>query len=194
MSLILNEVRALRSELSAVKSKQTEIIRVQNNSSSLPRDIIPDNIPSPVRINIRSQPQFVGNHAPRFAETEDSSNAIPIEQQPIHVQGRDVISLEDDPPLNPFIPPPIKNVLLRKIEKRDFIDLEDLLPVSTNVSKQSHDTPYIDIDTESSALRLRQGEKKAKINNVASWMSAWNVYMQAYLHFRPNMFYEFFSY
>ena len=205
MELILAEVRALRSEVSAVKNKQTEIIRIQNSGVQHESS---QNIPSPVR-NIgtdNNQLQFAANHSHSSTRPNEQSNDDMLAEKGISEsyqqqhQGRNFISIEEDEesPSNPFIPPPIKTSLLKKIEKREFVDFDDLLPVSgsvsNNITKQWQGTPYIDIDVESSALHLRQGEKKTKINNLSSWMSAWNIYMQAYLHYRPDMYYQFFAY
>ena len=99
--------------------------------------------------------------------------------------------------MNPFLPPPIKNSILNKIEKREFIELDDLIPtLSLSVSKISGptSTPYIDVDTVSNTLQLKQFDKKKKINSLGNWIMAWNTFMQAYLHFKPDMFHKLFTY
>ena len=45
---------------------------------------------------------------------------------------------------NPFIPPSLKNVTLKKIEKKEFVDFEELLPY--NQAASNHITsPCIDM-------------------------------------------------
>ena len=97
--------------------------------------------------------------------------------------------------LNPFIPPPIKSSLLKKIEKKEYIDFEELLPSSHSyVNNELINNTVIDVDLETKALKLRPHEKKEKIANLRTWMCAWNTFMQAYLHFKPDNFYLLFSY
>ena len=43
-------------------------------------------------------------------------------------------------------------------------------------------------------MRLKPKERRQSINNLASWMLAWNHFMQAILHFWPRMFYKLFTY
>ena len=96
---------------------------------------------------------------------------------------------------NPFIPPPIKPAVLKKKEKQEFIDFEDLISLnSSSTISQNYTMAYVDVDTETSALRFRPQEKKQKITNLVNWMTAWNKYMQAFLHFKPDMHYKMFCY
>ena len=95
---------------------------------------------------------------------------------------------------NPFIPPPLPVNILKKIEKDDFVSFEDLLPSTPSTATTSRDEHFIDIDIESSALRLRQKEKSKRIINLSSWMLAWNNFMQTTLHFKPGRYFVLFCY
>ena len=81
MELILAEVRALRSEVSAVKNKQSEIIRIQN--SGVPHESS-QNIPSPVRNTVTAN-----NHL-QFAAATNNDNTR------VNEQSNDEVALVED--------------------------------------------------------------------------------------------------
>ena len=99
--------------------------------------------------------------------------------------------------LNPFVPPAIKSTILKKIEKMEYIELEDLAPAAAFANKkhlQSSATAYCDSDMQTYILTLKEKVKKGIITNLAEWMRAWNIYAQAFLHFKPEMFAKLFKY
>ena len=108
----------------------------------------------------------------------------------VNATGREDINYNNNYQENPFILPPIKITLLKKIEKGDFIDLEDLLPghpSSRNNERQ------LDIDFDTEAISIKPKKKKG-IENLTQWMAAWNNYMQAILHFQPALYCKLFMY
>ena len=64
--------------------------------------------------------------------------------------------------LSPPPPPPILVNILKKIEKNEYVSFEDLHP-STPSASTPREEHFIDIDVETSALRLRQKEKNKKL-------------------------------
>ena len=82
---------------------------------------------------------------------------------------------------------------MKFIAKLEDVEFEDLLPDLPSSSK-TRGEHYIDIDTDSAALKLTPKEKKPKILNLNGWMTAWNVYMQALLYYKPQLFHQLFSY
>ena len=223
MDLVVAEVRAFRSDLVAVKKVQEDMLRemgkyqhregipvpnheaVNNNATQTQSNNDSGNniehhnrqsFPLQQQLN---QPQF-GFQAPPFypSQTENqevNQSSLQLIQHESSA-GRNTLDPTDiEIDMNPFIPPPIKHTLLKKIEKREYIDFEELLPTATSINKQfNNSSTYIDIDEQSSALTFRQKDKKGKIINLSVWMSAWNIFIQTYLHFRPDMYHKLFMY
>ena len=111
---------------------------------------------------------------------KDGANSVVLMATTIDTTGREI----DNISVNPFMPPPLKMKILKRIEKGEFVEFDDLIPTNITTTHSMGDH-FIDIDTESSALRLRQKEKKSAISNLAHWMMAWNKFIQALLHYRP---------
>ena len=213
--LILAELRALRSELGAVKTKQAQLIKNQQSSSTInpvlqretERNIIQHDSPltrqdkSPSnneRDSVVPQygfqaPPFINMVSTRTVDTEVELNQSNAGRNLI-VDNFTTVSGNNAIPTNPFIPPPIKVTLLKKIEKMEYIDFEELLPVLASSTPSNSEGNTIDVDFETSALRLRPKDRNQKIKSLGAWMGAWNNFMQAYLHFKPDMFYMLFAY
>ena len=96
---------------------------------------------------------------------------------------------------NPFLPPSIKVSLLRKIYREEYVDFEELLPTNHVASAMARHESVISIDRKSQTLRFDKDKiKKEKVDSLGKWMMAWNLYMQAYLHYHPNNYFKLFSY
>ena len=96
---------------------------------------------------------------------------------------------------NPFLPPSVKVSLLRKIHRMEFVELEELLPANQTTSSLAKHESIISIDRRSQTLKFDKDKvKKEKVDTLAKWMLAWNAYMQAYLHYHPQAYFELFSY
>lgn len=106
-----------------------------------------------------------------------------------------------------FTLPPIKRSILIKIEKREYVDFEDLLSIrkpSTGQNSRSGGayarefvmvSDDLETDEDSSApLRLRQRGARAVVRSLANWMFAWNRYMQASCYFFPESVHDRFCY
>ena len=97
---------------------------------------------------------------------------------------------------NPFLPPPLKIKLLKNIEKMEYVEFHELLPSHPSlVNENSNNDQFLSLvnGEQSTSFRL-QTEKKQKITNISSWMMAWNKFMQATCHYKPNMFFDLFCY
>ena len=207
---ILEELRALRSEIGAMKQKQQEmgsllqhqstretLVEVHAIPASIHCPIIPtiadmtdnhmvisqdhhDNIQNIQPVHSFQLPPFMNNSNAVVNTGMFSSNLNELHSSSDHT--------------NPFIPPPLPVNILKKIEKDDFVSFEDLLPSTPSTATTSRDEHFIDIDIESSASRLRQKEKSKRIINLSSWMLAWNNFMQTTLHFKPGRYFVLFCY
>ena len=102
-------------------------------------------------------------------------------------------TLPNEAPVNPFIPPPLKDTILKRIEKRQYrfqraysysaITNEGVFPDGRTINNRRGESGV-----------ARRPAPKEKVVDLSSWMVAWNSYVQAYLHFKPHMFYLLFSY
>ena len=81
---------------------------------------------------------------------------------------------------------PTKISILKKNEKLEFVDFEDLLPSLPSAARFGNEHCF-DLDVETSALRLKPKERRQSVHNLASWMLAWNHYVHATLHFWPHV-------
>ena len=202
---ILSELRLLRNEINVIKVKQNEIINSLITSQSI---ITSPTIHPQVNPVPASDPNTVtGDQVGEYVNMEDvnfrpPSNSAMLQNQPVHgfqlpefMETTGITfdsSLNGPQYLNPFIPPPKIN-MLKKMEKLEYVDFEELLPSLPSAARFGNEQ-YFDIDIETSALRLKPKERRQSINNLASWMLAWNHFMQATLLFWPRMFYKLFTY
>ena len=102
--------------------------------------------------------------------------------------------------INPFVPPPIKMSILKKIEKMEFVEFEELISNRPSASKGRQDKELclvMDdecVNDQGNALRLRTKSNSGVIVTFANWVSAWNRFMEATLSYKPNLFHDLFSY
>ena len=124
-----------------------------------------------------------------FAQNQSTSNST-------SGNNNNISSYNDNS--NPFVPPPMKASILKKIEKMEFIDFEDLVSNRPSAITAHNELYIVSDDTnsnlQSSPLMLRQKENKGRVTTLANWLMAWNKYMQATLHYKPHLFYELFCY
>ena len=92
----------------------------------------------------------------------------------------------------PYTPPAIKTSLLNKIHKQEFIDFDELSPPPISIN----DDQFLgfELHPSSTSLLLKHNKQKFKLHDFASWMCAWNIFVQAYLYFHPTMHHALFSY
>ena len=198
--LIIAEIRALRSEIGVMKKMQSSFEQFtkgqdsakQNKSGAMTQPESDVDL-TVVRNSASSQPKH-GFQLPEHTFIEGSQSD---QHQSDTAQGRSIFSQPRDNSVvikNLFIPPSLKNTTLKKIEKKEFVDFEELLPYNQMAS--NHITaPCIDIDMDSSTLKFRKNMvKKVKVDNLNRWMAAWNNFMQAYLHYHPESFFDLFCY
>ena len=97
------------------------------------------------------------------------------------------------PSKNKFLPPPIGKKERKLIENMEYVDFEDILPgiAPTVFTKNDH---TIDIDQNSSTLKLAPKKKQGKILYLSHWLIAWNRFMEATLYYHPHLFYDLFKY
>jgi hypothetical protein len=248
-NLTILELRALRSEMSAVKEKQQNqdqqwrtfmesfpsLLEQRNKSpghSSSVSTILNNNNHNDVsHVNVNASSIPVNQHSSSIMAnntilTPSPSNVLDTSQYDNHnissnnlnhvdgaVQGfslppfmsgnQQVTSGMNNnnsfPSTNPFLPPPLKIKLLKNIEKMEYVDFDDLLPSHPSLTHGGNEQFLAFVDAEKStttttSLSFMQKDKKQKINNISSWMMAWNNFMQASLHYNPSLFYQLFCY
>ncbi len=119
---------------------------------------------------------------------------------PSNVQGND-LSVPSTPS-NPFLPPPIKAALLKKFEKAEFTDFEDLINNRSGRcgSRGSRGVRFVFDETLEAGedglggLRAQYEGGDGIMATFTNWLSAWNIFVQETLYFRPKLFFELFSY
>ena len=107
-----------------------------------------------------------------------------------------VVNVPWAPIQNPFLPPSIKETLLKKIEEQQFVDFSDLLPENqaTDVTNPS-ERPIIMIDKESGLLQQKDmSSKKVKVDSFHRWVTCWTIFSQAHLHYHPDDFFNLHTY
>ena len=200
-NLIIAEIRALRSEVSAIKKKQvafeqSDIMRtgnaeinksVNNSSRNQPESAVDMTVIRNSHVPTQSTQGFQLPENTQIQENESDQLDHQDQGRPIFPQHNYSEVL-----INPFIPPSLKNSLLKKIERKEFVDFEELLPLAA--SSSSHVSPCIDVDIDTSTLKFRKNVKKEKVDNLGRWMTAWNNFMQAYLHYHPESYFDLFCY
>ena len=87
--------------------------------------------------------------------------------------------------------PPLSNNILKAIQKKEFVYFNALLP--TSLYDYTADQPNLNFqinpnDFGNNTVALcSSGNKKVKINSVASWMQAWNLFIRATVSYYPKM-------
>jgi hypothetical protein len=96
---------------------------------------------------------------------------------------------------NPFLPPGCPEVQLKKIEERQYVDFQNLLPENNSV-ETGGETPAIDIEPSGYLKQNKENKstKKVKVNSFQRWSSAWCIFAQAHLHYHPADYYGMFMY
>ena len=94
---------------------------------------------------------------------------------------------------NAFTPPPISVNTLKKIQKLEFIDLEELLPPSPIVHFDS-DIFELEYGAGGEGLQIKNKKHKRHIVDFPGWVSAWNTYFQANMCIDKNRCHAMFSY
>ena len=94
---------------------------------------------------------------------------------------------------NPFKPPAIKTALLLKIKKGEYVDFDELIPPPPGVVTEQNYGITTD-PTRPASLVLKPTKSKSQIRDLANWFCAWNNFVQATLHFNPEMHFSLFSY
>ena len=248
-NLTLLELRALRSEMSAVKERQQnqdqqwnlfmenwpsalqeqtraaiqlssrannqspQATNAENQSSqSLPnpgnQQTSPNNVANPNHYNLVTPRNAIpnqNNHALTLVNN-NQNNLTPPTSGNSNLDGTNPVRGFTVPEFmtsgmnttlsfkNPFLPPPFKIKLLKTIEKMEYVEFHELLPSHPSLANDNNDQFLSFVNGEQSTSFKLQTEKKQKITNMSSWMMAWNNFLQASCHYKPNMFYELFCY
>ena len=78
------------------------------------------------------------------------------------------------------------------MQKHEYIDFDELIPPPPSINTDQYFG--LELDEFSSPLLLKKTKQKFQIRDLPSWMCAWNVFVQAYLHFQPTMQFDLFNY
>ena len=94
---------------------------------------------------------------------------------------------------NPYVPPPIKENILKKIKQNEFVEFHEILP--PNITNQIQGNLGFEIDPENSgSLKIKTQQNNNRIPDFKTWVTAWNHFYQTNLHFDINLHYKLFSY
>ena len=99
---------------------------------------------------------------------------------------------------NPFLLPPVKGPIEKKLENGDFLDFEDLMPTQTTSTNSNELYLMTENNSDSNALgtplMMKTRDSKGKVSNLANWMFAWNRFMEGTLSFKPQLVHDLFMY
>ncbi len=94
--------------------------------------------------------------------------------------------------------PPLSANILKLIQNKEYVNFNNLLPSSLydyNASQTSLNLQINPDDMSNNTVALTAtGNKKVKINSVASWMQAWNLYIRAMIFYHPILAPELLTY
>ena len=217
----IKNVRDKQTALEQYVDKQIRALQQQvssRNDKKRPSDTAHNNQPPPKRPHKKTS-VAASAHASPTAQTP-SSNATTNAQVPITSTSQQNVPNSVDTNLqnssnigmvlttttpnpdpwayfqNPFLPPSLKDAHLKKIEEQQFVDLQDLHPENQS-SEIAHPSEgaYITVDKDSGLLQQKdRSSKKVKINSFHRWVTCWNTFAQAHLHYHPSDFYKTFTY
>ena len=98
---------------------------------------------------------------------------------------------------NRFRLPPIDKKFLDAIEKGDYVDFEKMKKKRLDMkSREANKTDYdlkVNEHSSDTTLSLKKS-KRDSINNFTEWMSVWNDFLHARLHYKPHEAYELLKY
>ena len=124
----------------------------------------------------------------RYAETPSSSASTSKGNISINYGGM-VID-------NPFLLPPVKGPIEKKLENGDFLDFEDLMPTQTSSATSNELYLMAENNSDPNALvtplMLKTRDSKGKVTNLANWLFAWNSFMEGTLSFKPHLVHDLF--
>ena len=98
-------------------------------------------------------------------------------------------------PRNPYRPPALLKPQLDLIEKGEYVDFNKLKPKSVDAKTrdQKENNVALEFASELEGYKFTKVQKDTVLTFM-QWMEAWNVFVQARLHFKPTEQYELFSY
>ncbi len=86
--------------------------------------------------------------------------------------------------------PPISTNILKPIQNKEYVNFNSLLPSSLYDYNANQTTLNLQINpdnlSDNNVALSAIGNKKVKINSVASWMQAWNLYIRAMVNYHPK--------
>ena len=182
ISMVLHELRKLQAEVATIKlaqqgsSRQTENNNNGSAETAEPRGSRVDN-----NTEMEMAEPARGFDLPHFLVPTTGN------------QGNNSFSNNTPSKPNPYRPPVLKMKVLRAIEKREFVDFEELVPKYGDNNYGLQNELGVGFDSDNSTLLVKQN-RKATINNASSWFAAWNTFLQASLQYHPEMAYELFCY
>ena len=87
---------------------------------------------------------------------------------------------------NVYDRPPIKKEILKDIKNGVYVEFDKLLPVESHVAAMQNEGGLeLHFDRKTNQPTLRTSQAKSRIHDFEEWMEAWNVFVQARLHYHP---------
>ena len=87
--------------------------------------------------------------------------------------------------------PPLSSNILKSIQNKEYIDFNNLLPASLydySANQATLNLQFNPYEMGNNTLALTSmGQKKVKINSVASWLQAWNLFIRAMVFYHPKL-------
>lgn len=171
-----------------------EEVQLQNNSSSQLRSTnfaaqpeINNPPPifqlSPASFQLADNPGVPNTSAAHVQPLPHASNLDPLTSMPMDSNQGNNFSLSDLPPLSINI--------LKAIQNKDYINFNTLLPsllYDYNINQTTFNFQINPNELGNNTVALTSsGNKKVKINSIASWMQAWNLYIRAMVFYHPRL-------
>ena len=168
------ETKALRSEVHHLKRKLTTDDESTANANKRPR---------------------IDSHAPASSVNQSESDQNNSGINPL-INSIDLT--EKSHPIaikNPFKLPVLKKEFLKLIENDEYVDFDKMIPKKLNEKSRENAEGFnvsMHITTNGELNCTRKSTRKIK--TYLQWMEVWNLFVQAKLHYQPDMAYELLAY
>ena len=114
--------------------------------------------------------------------------SIPPAQPPTAIPGNILPAL---PSFSKSSLPPVSQKVMKSLQNKEYVDLNSLLPTSLYdqvTHPHSFNLKFNPTEPGESVMAVSSPAlNKVKINNAATWLQAWNIYIRGMIYFHPDL-------